>query len=391
MQYIPTDLPQYWKIHPRSDFSNALIEQNHVLLFSQDGQSLTVKKPDGTYEVLSGSNSSVPSAELQAGVLVNDNGVLKVQPLKFDGTAPSDSGSLQEYDLKIFDTGRAEPDYGGAAPSASMDFYKCTYVSSDSSMTWRGRKAVLSNSLYNFQSNSTEGLQYSSITPVVNSIYTQNALQKISYLPLDTLNEGLVFYAPFTSVEPNAATGQSLTYGQGHNITVSKQDGIMCLKSAADPNDSRGVTSTDTDLPMGTDPCTISLWVKWAVIWQNYNADNIFGYGDSARAIGCGVNQSYYNGLFYIYLANSDGFRAPYVSPLKWHNILAVYNNEIRSMYVDGIFIDSKNKAFNTSIGSLIVANNRYADIYFTSARIYNRALSDFEIKMLANEFTPTA
>lgn len=33
-------------------------------------------------------------ASLRAGVLVSDSGTLKVQPLSFDGTIPSDSGAL---------------------------------------------------------------------------------------------------------------------------------------------------------------------------------------------------------------------------------------------------------------------------------------------------------
>ena len=76
-----------------------------------------------------------------------------MQPLSFDGTVPSDSGaleSLSDSSLLIFETAHEEPDYGGASPGSSMDFYKCTYVSSDSSMTWSGRKAVLNNGIYSF-------------------------------------------------------------------------------------------------------------------------------------------------------------------------------------------------------------------------------------------------
>lgn len=77
---------------------------------------------------LPGSASDSSFAGLQVGVLVDDNGILKVQPLSFEGTIPSDSGSLQEYDLKIFNTSRDEPDYGGSVPVGSMDFYMCSSV-----------------------------------------------------------------------------------------------------------------------------------------------------------------------------------------------------------------------------------------------------------------------
>jgi len=53
---------------------------------------------------------------LRAGVLVSDSGTLKVQPLSFDGTIPSDSGtleSLSDSSLLIFETGHPEPAYDG--------------------------------------------------------------------------------------------------------------------------------------------------------------------------------------------------------------------------------------------------------------------------------------
>ena len=56
MEYKPTTLPQYWSITPRQDFDQAAVQPNHVLLFSQDGQSITAKLPDGSFVVI-GSNS----------------------------------------------------------------------------------------------------------------------------------------------------------------------------------------------------------------------------------------------------------------------------------------------------------------------------------------------
>ena len=57
------------------------------------------------------------------GVLVEDDGVLKVQKLTFDGTAPSDGDIVEADKFYLFETGKAEPDYGGSTGSA-LEIYK---------------------------------------------------------------------------------------------------------------------------------------------------------------------------------------------------------------------------------------------------------------------------
>ena len=46
-EYIFTDLPRYVTITPRTAFSNSVVQSDHVLLFSEDGETLTAKLPDG--------------------------------------------------------------------------------------------------------------------------------------------------------------------------------------------------------------------------------------------------------------------------------------------------------------------------------------------------------
>ena len=79
--------------------------------------------------------------------------------------------------MKIFNTGHEEPAYpqGGGG---STDFYRCTSVSSDSSLTWNGKKAVLNEGVYSFESDSTSGLEWSSVKPVVGNTYSADALIK---------------------------------------------------------------------------------------------------------------------------------------------------------------------------------------------------------------------
>lgn len=75
-------------------------------------------------------SETVPS-NIQAGVVINDNGVLKIQSLKFSGDDPVDAGEPVELStFYTFDTGREVPVY---TPSGNMEIYKC--VDADG-MTW---------------------------------------------------------------------------------------------------------------------------------------------------------------------------------------------------------------------------------------------------------------
>lgn len=70
MEYQLSNLPRYIPITPRSQVANSPVAKGHILLFSEDGESLTVKKSDGSYVVVS--DSSV-SATGQMPWRTNDN------------------------------------------------------------------------------------------------------------------------------------------------------------------------------------------------------------------------------------------------------------------------------------------------------------------------------
>lgn len=57
-EYIFTNLPQYIRVTPRTDFANSVVQANHVLLFSEDGETLTGKLPDGTFITIGGSGGT---------------------------------------------------------------------------------------------------------------------------------------------------------------------------------------------------------------------------------------------------------------------------------------------------------------------------------------------
>lgn len=48
-EYLLTDLPRYVKTTPRENFSNSVVKEGAVLLFSEDGETLVAKHPNGTF------------------------------------------------------------------------------------------------------------------------------------------------------------------------------------------------------------------------------------------------------------------------------------------------------------------------------------------------------
>lgn len=63
IEYLLTDLPRYVKTAPRENFANSVVKEGAVLLFSEDGETLVAKHPDGTFsEIGSGSSGGDTSA-----------------------------------------------------------------------------------------------------------------------------------------------------------------------------------------------------------------------------------------------------------------------------------------------------------------------------------------
>lgn len=164
-EYLYTDLPRYVKTTPRENFANSVVKSGSVLLFSEDGENLVAKLPDGSFTEIGG---------------------------------------------------------------GSAEYYRCASVDT-SSHTWTGYKAVLNGGVYTFENTVTQGLVYASITPVIGNIYSADALVKVSniYTGNTIPTDGLVFYAPLKENKETAETGQGITnYG---NPVFEISDGRRCV------------------------------------------------------------------------------------------------------------------------------------------------------------------
>ena len=141
-EYLYTDLPRYVKTTPRENYANSVVKEGAVLLFSEDGETLVAKHPDGTF---------------------------------------SEIGS-------------------GSSGGTSAEYYKCASVDT-SAKTWTGYKAVFDSAAgtWSFESGVTEGLTYTSVTPEIGGIYSADALVIVSLLysgtPVLTSPTGMTDYS----------------------------------------------------------------------------------------------------------------------------------------------------------------------------------------------------
>ena len=355
----------------------------------------------GAFPPAAPSDSSSQAVQLYAGVIISDSGVLKIQPLGFQGTTPYDSDSTQSFsNLYYFDTGHPEPQ--GTPAGSSMDFYKCYYVNSDS---WGGYKAVLNTQLgyYEFQSNSTEGLTYNQSwkKPVINGIYSIDALVVISdlYQGIPQIStEGLVFYASLDGTYPSTAEiGGSLT--TSGSVSYSTVGGIPCASFNGSSYIYKSYSSGD--LPTGYSVATVSLWAKPVDIsnrgslvhWGSPNAS-----GATHRKFSLVTTSIVFNNnSTYSYMTNVS-------DPNNWHNYTFIMREKDGTynpldFYVDGQKLGTQQISLNTdSSGNLVMGVDSYQPSskyspyigYLSSVRIYNRVLSDIEILALSKEFTPT-
>lgn len=109
----------------------------------------------------------------------------------------------------------------------SAEYYKCASVDT-SAKTWTGYKAVFADGAYSFESAVTEGLTYTSVTPVVDSIYSADALVAVKNLYSGALMPVVapVIYASLeTALEPEIGTKL-----EGTSALFNTVDGVPCAE-----------------------------------------------------------------------------------------------------------------------------------------------------------------
>ena len=89
MEYLYTNLPRYITVTPRSAFANSVVQSGSVLLFSEDGSTLTAKLPDGSFITVGGSGGTdVSDTTAEAGDVLSGK-------IFYDSAGSLTSGGIQ--------------------------------------------------------------------------------------------------------------------------------------------------------------------------------------------------------------------------------------------------------------------------------------------------------
>lgn len=274
--------------------------------------------------------------------------------------------------------------FAESSGGTSAEYYKCASVDT-SAKTWSGYKAVLNNGIYMFESNVTSGLTYTSVTPVVGSIYSADALVQIAYMAGNIPTQGLIFYASLAE-DSTAETGQDVTtYG---NISWGIISGIPC---ATFTNNSY-LKYSFSEIS-GNEPSTLSAWLNSKTDPDTLRVPYQCGVeftgtrnNDTIRQIGV-VSDNYLGGGWY----GSELGSSIKAYNTGWHNVVITYDYPTGKLYVDGVFQSSGTFYLNTTTGYLSIGADVNGDTPFSggiaSCRVYDRALNEEEILALSKEF----
>lgn len=428
-EYIYTNLPQYVRTNSRTEFSSSVVSSGAVLLFSENGSSLTAKLPDGSFVDVGGSGGTdVSSTTAEAGDVLSGKIFYTSGGVMTSGTIPTVSASLSANVTTVpsgyiaasqtlivplassatvaggivtIPAGYVASDYTVSAGGGSAtDFFKCATVTSGGS-SWTGYKAVLSGGSYSFESAVTSGLSYGGgFLPEVDKIYTDGALVRANlYLGNLIPQNGLVFYAPLSQSAATAQTGQALT---GSPASFTTYLDVPCARF----DGSQYMESEMTNIPYSESPFSISMWINLA---SNTSGDRgLLGIGTAEDggliaiiSKSSGITLSGHGGGY----GWDNAGPAAFTFNGEWHHLVIVFaqgnaGSRTASMYMDGSLLKSASFVYNPEVyswgGTHFYIGSYWGGAWlqncpcFMSAlRLYNRELTSDEITALGTEFTP--
>ena len=101
-EYIYTNLPQFVKTNSRTEFSSSVVSSGAVLLFSENGSSLTAKLPDGSFvEVGGSSGTDVSPTTAEAGDVLSGKVFFTSGGVQTSGTIPTVSATSSGSQITV--------------------------------------------------------------------------------------------------------------------------------------------------------------------------------------------------------------------------------------------------------------------------------------------------
>lgn len=194
-------------------------------------------------------------------------------------------------------------------------------------------------------------------------------------------SDGLVFHLPLEQDSATAETGQELsTKG---TVTYKNLEGIRCAYF----DGSSAIYTTDSiSIPVGKNPSSISAFI--APIKGNPGWFISYGTASSykSRQIGIIYNDTWQFGGW------SMDYRSTQMDIGKWQHVVMTCDGTNFKFYKNGELIQTGiSENVNTVFIRLVIGASpsltEYAEFYISGARMYDRVLTDDEIKLLSTEW----
>lgn len=261
--------------------------------------------------------------------------------------------------------------------------------------TWSGYKAVQQeNGGYTFEETVTTGLTYTTITPVVGSIYTADCMILVGYMvpaaSASIPDSNLYIYMPLQE-DISEPTANTTVYDSGRtSLTFNTVDGLKCAVFGGSSSlRLNGISSTFSNI----ENVTFSFWAKVNSETANSYVLAFYSRNDIQITASDKCNWVNYDGSSY------TSFTCDVSNTTSWNHYAFVKDGSVWKIYLNGVMIASKTDAksyFSIERDGLYIGTNAYnTSLYWkgwlTKLRIYTKVLTDAEILACAKELTPTA
>ena len=282
-----------------------------------------------------------------------------------------------------------------SAGGTSVEYYKCASVDT-SAKTWSGYKAVFDSGTgtWSFESDVTAGLAYTSVTPVVGSIYSADALVNVAFLYDDMRNICTAYY----KLDGN------------YRDSVNMYDGIPNKTTFVDGKIGRSAHTNGYSQYISL-PNEVSVKGKtqvsysgWCFIESNpnkgfYIVTEIANSSDYTRAA-FGVNASLlpFAGVRTVTTGDTGSFQkvtgTSTISTGTWYFLCAIFDlsNGNITLYVNGVSVGSLNVTASSFVNSnpqrirmCEFDESGSGNIRVDEVGIWSKALSAAEVSELYN------
>lgn len=260
-------------------------------------------------------------------------------------------------------------------------FYKCASVNT-STKTWTGHELILTDGKYTVSETLTSGLSYTSVTPVVGTVYSEDALLTIGYFWGGIITDGLVFYAPLHNNYIDTVSNNDATAKAG---TFTKIDNKPCLY--LDGNGYVAWQGDTVNLPSGYGAMSVCCVITSTLLydWKYY-----FGMSDgSSNSRHFGINACGED--LVLRLGEDWGDVYTLVENTRYIIVLTRNSDGLCTVYVNGAAVATKTTSYDIG-NSLVTAGANGAQNFehrytgnISDCMIYDRCLSADEVSVLNN------